>query len=451
MLSPPLKRLLSAPGSGAWPLVLLLAGGCFAPTDRPQPTSSVELRSDPFLVASTTGYTQVVEPAAAAALERAFQELLEGGSGAAAVAAAEELTADATAWAPATVLAAQGYYVDGDCLRAIDTLAEVVERYPGFTAAQLIVGHCRERAADLPGAAAAYVAVSGGNSLARARLSSIAPQARDAAVARIRSWLAGGRTEAARLALDSLQGWAPRDLATLSVVAELAAAIGDRALELATVRLLAKERPERALLVRQAALEMAVGDAGAGLQLLEDLRRDYPQDAAIVDSLEQARFAWRTTMLPGPARALGSKPELARGQWAQLLYWVFPGVRYARPAEAVIANDVLDHDCRTEIVRVVNLGIMEVDPNLHAFQPDSSAQRIDALRSLLRLLARDPRAQSCLGGATVGARLSVESACALSARCGLIEEVGDCVPTASLSGPVAMTLARKAARRLERQ
>lgn len=392
----------------------------------------------------------MLAPASAEALEIAFRDFIRGGEAGSALAAALELQQRSDAVDPATVLAAQAQFAAGSCGAVVDSLAPLVERSPRYVAAQLLLGHCREELGDLPGAALAYSEVADGATYAAARVAVLGPQAREAAVERIRAWAAGGEKDAARAALIELQRWAPRDVETLAVVSGLASALGDGRLELEAVRALVQnDAVDRALLERQATLELELGDSGVGLRILEELSREFPGDAALAENLGRARFAWRLTMLPEPARGLGKSPELNRGQLAALLYWVFPGVRYTRPAEATIANDILDHIHRTEIVRVVNLGIMEVDPNLHSFSPDVAATRADALRGLLRLLRRSG-GRECLDGTSLGAGLSIESACHLATRCGLLVEPGDCLPQAGLSGSTAMSFARVASRLLEK-
>jgi tetratricopeptide (TPR) repeat protein len=406
---------------------------------------------DPFLVAPTTGYGIAIPSASASALERGYLALVRGTGADEALAVALALEGDPIAGPPAVVLAAQANQSLGRCSLSIERLDEIAERHPDYVAALLILGRCREQLGDLPGAATAYQRIASGDNLASARLAQIAPAAQAVAVDRIRSWLAAGRLEEARTALQSLRLWAPRDRATLEQISELAEAVDDPRSALALLReLTAAGEGGVALRQRRAALELEFGDAGAGLRILEELAAAQPGDAELGEALERARFAWRLTMLPEQARRLASEPTLDRSQLATLLYWVFPSVRYGRPpADAVIANDVLDHEHRAEIVRIVNLGIMKIDPNLHAFRPRAQAQRVDALSGLLRVLEQSPESAACLGGATVAADLSLESTCSLATQCGLLADLGDCLPQAPLSGPAAMGLVRSTARRLE--
>ena len=435
------------PRRGRW-LALLLLAACAAPVERPDIGSTPRVLRDPFLVAPTTGYRETLGAEQASALEAAYRSLMRGDHPDSVLQVAMALDVEA-AGPPAVVLAAQAYYAQGQCGQAMDRLTDVARLNPGFLAADLILGRCREELGDLPGAADAYERASDQSPAASARLAGLAPQARDVAVARIRGWLDNGMDDEARLGIEALERWAPRDTETMSAMRELAERAGDQRLELQMARALTEGGGERDLLVRRAELELEVGDAGSGLRILEDLVVRYPEDAGVAQGLERARFAWRVSMLPRQAQVLASNPALNRSELATLFYWVFPSVRHGRPSEAIIANDIFDHEHREEIMRIVNLGIMEIDPNLHAFRPDAGARRLDALRGMLRVLSQKGSDQRCLAGTTVDVKTSIESICSLAARCGLLEEAGDCLPLAVLSGPSAMKLARNTTGRLE--
>ena len=130
------------------------------------------------------------------------------------------------------------------------------------------------------------------------------------------------------------------------------------------------------------------GDPGAGLKIVQDLAARNPGDPDLARSLEAAKFRWRLSQLPKDVQGVASKPELNKGDLSVLLYWLAPQVRNSRPTAGRIATDVLDHPHREEIVRVVNLGLMEVDPTQHRFYPGSPVRRGQALRVVLRTLAR---------------------------------------------------------------
>jgi hypothetical protein len=130
---------------------------------------------------------------------------------------------------------------------------------------------------------------------------------------------------------------------------------------------------------------------------------------------------------------------------AVLLFWLVPEVRYGRPSEAHIATDVLEHPQRDEIVRVVSLGLIEVDETLHRFSPGAPARSLTALRSVVRLLSRfGGTAAACLGDGAANPQLSQRSLCEAAERCHLFAEEGDCPPGDPLSGEEAVELIRRA-------
>jgi hypothetical protein len=174
------------------------------------------------------------------------------------------------------------------------------------------------------------------------------------------------------------------------------------------------------------------------VEVYEELARRHPADRELQARLAAAKFRWRLALLPAEVRDLGERPLLTRSDFALLLYWAVPEVRYGRAAGARIAADVLDHPQREAIVRVVNLGLLDVHPTLHRFAPDAELARVDALTALLRLLAGHEGRVACVAAA--GVAPAREGACALAAGCRLIADPGDCLPGAPLSGAEALGL-----------
>ncbi len=251
--------------------------------------------------------------------------------------------------------------------------------------------------------------------------------------------------ERAAQQLARLEAWAPGATSTLQGARRLAAARGDTRAELGTVRELRRRLPQDAQLRdRLATLEVAVGDPGAGISLLQEMAAERPGDATLAARLSRARFRWRLVLLPSEVRALIRTPELERSEMAALIYWLFPSVRYARPQSARIANDVFDHDFREEIVRVINLDVMDIDPGLHEFGPAEPVTRAESLAAVLRVVAAARPDEACVGAVAGRERLSWPIACAAAASCGLVPEEADCLPAATLSGAEAVEICRRA-------
>jgi hypothetical protein len=192
-----------------------------------------------------------------------------------------------------------------------------------------------------------------------------------------------------------------------------------------------------------------VGDPGAGLKIVEGLAERHPKDPALAEKLAAAKFRWRLSLLPQAVRDVAARPDLSRADLAVLLYWLVPQVRYARPSEGRIATDVLDHPQRDEIVRVVNLGLLDVEETLHRFSPGAPVRRATALRAVVRLL-QSFGGGACLGDDAANPQPSQALACDLAARCALLAAEDDCRPGDPLSGGDAVEMIRRALKHLGR-
>jgi hypothetical protein len=137
-------------------------------------------------------------------------------------------------------------------------------------------------------------------------------------------------------------------------------------------------------------------------------------------------------------RAFLDKSELDRADFAVLLYWLSSEVRYGRPVAGRIATDILDHPHREEIVRVVNLGIMDVDSTLHRFSPAAPMRHGAAVRTLGRMLVGFGRDLACAH------EENPPTACSAATRCQLVEDEEGCESTETVTGEDAVELIRRA-------
>ena len=133
--------------------------------------------------------------------------------------------------------------------------------------------------------------------------------------------------------------------------------------------------------------------------------------------------------------------EIDRADFSTLLYWLIPRVRSSQINNPPIAGDILDHPRRDVILRVLSLGLMDIDETLHRFEPLEPAKRVTVLGALL---ATAPGNHSCLGESqALAIDRSWSSVCRLAARCRLIPEAPDCRATAAVSGAEALDLIRR--------
>jgi len=179
-----------------------------------------------------------------------------------------------------------------------------------------------------------------------------------------------------------------------------------------------------------------------GLQVVQDLYDHNPDDPGLTEKLAAAKFRWRLSLLPRLVQEVAAKPELNKADLAVLLYWLIPAVRYAHPTSGRIATDILDHPRQEEIVRVVNLGLMDVDATLHRFSPGATVRWGTALRSLTHVLEEFGDDLPCLAGGGKGQ--AAGAVCTAAASCELVPSVEDCQMAAPLSGADAVELIRRA-------
>ncbi|MCP4203807.1 MAG: hypothetical protein GY769_17955 [bacterium] len=417
----------------------ILAAGCAVPT-APAPTTGLESREAAYLQSPLIGYPRSLSASEAETLRSAHRSLLAGENAAAVAEVALMLLEANPDLDPAQILWAQSDFISGHYAAAFDRAHPVAERFPDYLGAQLVAGRSAEKLDRIKSAFEAYRRIADRSGLANRRAEELFPRAIEIAVLRTEDLLEKGRVEEAGAELEQLESWASDEIRTLELVARYSAVAGAPERELTAVKRLIEFDPSDELLRRRARLEMEAGDAGEGLRILEELTRQNPEDYELALELDRAKFRWRLDLLPAEVRGLLELPELTRADFAKLLFWLFPDVRYGRSSQGRIASDILDHPHRQEIARVINLNLMTVDSTLHLFHPERSLRRQDGLESVLRILSRRRPRPACLGSADPSLRMSVERLCALAARCGFFPESGDCLPEATASGRFVETI-----------
>jgi tetratricopeptide (TPR) repeat protein len=386
-----------------------------------------------YVVDPLSGYSPEVDSDRRSRIESAWRAFMDESDVAGATETAMDLLEEAPEFHPALVLAAQVDFASGDDQAVIDRLLPVSDALPGYTASQLLLGRAAERLSDIPLAYAAYRAVATRNPLALKRTGELHPRALEIVSNRLQEALRQGEVVRAEEQLSRLREWAPSETLTLEGIQAVAVARGDLRAELAATQELSSRRPDDpALRERRAELELSVGDPGQGLQIVQELAARHPGDPRWAERLDSAKFRWRLTQLPRSVQEVAAKSELTKADFALLLYWLVPDVRNSRPTAGRIASDVLDHPHREEIVRVANLGLLEIDPTLHRFFPSAPVRRSVALRTLTRMVSRFDKKVSCPG-----------ETCEAAAQCRLVLPEEECRPSEALSGSDGVELIRR--------
>ncbi len=409
------------------------------------PETTVRPLDLPFLVTPDDGYPLTMDAARSGALRDAFASLrLERDANAATVGAEALLAADPT-FHPADVLLAQVALVNGSAVEALARLDAVVAAVPDYLAAQVVRGFAAEGAGDPLIAFESFSTAAERQPDWADQAQRLQPRAIEILVNRIDDALVRGHVERGAESFARLERWAPADPETAEARWWLAIARDDVTEEreaLETLLLFDSER--RDVLERLAALDVDAGELQKGLARYEALMIRFPDDPSLIEQVDRARFRWRLSNLPPVVHELAEAPELTRANFATLLYWLIPEVRYSELRDPPIATDILSHERRDEIMRVVNLDLLRVNETIHRFRPDNAVERRHVLEALLILLSRAPQPFACLE-ATKGVDLhsSTSITCESSARCGLILDAAGCLPTARVAGDEVLDLFRR--------
>ncbi|MEM7584919.1 MAG: hypothetical protein AAF560_16115 [Acidobacteriota bacterium] len=389
------------------------------------------------------GYPLTASDDQAAALEEAYEALRLGGELAAAEAAAQQLLESDAGFLPARVLLAQARYWERRDQEVIAQVGPVVDELPEYTAAQLLIGGAAQRAGDVPVAFEAFAQLGDqGHEEAGQRAAAIKPRALEIVFNELEYEVGRGHVETAEQHLAWLEYWGEDSLELYRGQRLVAVEQGDLERELAAVRALGQRTGELDDLRREGQLELQIGDVRSGLDRLEALHQQFPDDEPTRDLLDEAKFLWRLQLLPADVQETGRKHELSRSDAATLLYWLVPGVRFSQVTNPPIAADILDHPSREVILKVLNLGLMHVDETRHLFEPEASATEVEVLFALLELLSSSGRF-ACLSDASVlDVDASWRSICHLASACQLISSQADCTPSA-IAGRDALELIRR--------
>jgi tetratricopeptide (TPR) repeat protein len=433
---------------GAWlALGLLVAlgcalGACGGMDVTPEPGVPASQRD--FLLDPFAGPVDTLDQSVRQRIETAYRSMLESGDPSVAATTAQALLALDPELAPARVLAAQADFVARRYAAVIGRLEGRLDD-DGTLAGLLVLGRAAELDGLIPLAFDAYRRAALRNAVAARRANTLRDRAQEAVLEELDASLARGHFAEAAAKVAVLESWASGERVALEARRRFARAGDDRRGELEALRLLAQVDDEPELLERLGLLELEVGDARSGLEIFEELVRRSPDEPRLEDLLSQAKFLWRLEMLPPQAQELVQRSELSRGDFATLLYWLVPNMRSGGSGEARIATDVLDHPQRDAIVRVLNLGIMEVeDDTLHRFAPDLPVARVDALDALLRIPLEFGDDVQCVRDLAVLSQVTASYVCQTAARCGLVPSTQDCLPAATLGGREALDLVRRA-------
>ena len=292
-------------------------------------------------------------------------------------------------------------------------------------------GEAHARTADAVGAAELYdraAAAAPNKPGLAARAEDLRRAAAEALLDEAQRSAETGERDAARRQVARALGWTSRSLPILVRAGDVECEAGDREQALAYYREAMGLGPvDTAVAERAGDLALELQDYATAVSIFDSLATRDPRFAARADA---ARLAFRVANWPDAEREAARSRRLSRSGAALLVWWVFPEVRDARVESAgVVATDVLERRDSRVMMRVVSLGLLEVDPDTHRVRPDALLTRAAAARLMLLLasrLARSGPAPECFQGAP-GAGKGGREAIRVAVRCELLSESGGSV------------------------
>jgi tetratricopeptide (TPR) repeat protein len=105
------------------------------------------------------------------------------------------------------------------------------------------------------------------------------------------------------------------------------------------------------------------------------------------ERLEQIKEEWSMANMPPQFRQALESPAVTRGDFAILLYWLVPSVRFAQNlGSPPIAIDIENVSGREEIIRAITIGLFDVDPVTRRVSPGRIVPASRLAHNLARLL-----------------------------------------------------------------
>jgi len=149
-------------------------------------------------------------------------------------------------------------------------------------------------------------------------------------------------------------------------------------------------------------VQEALAEIDLGRGRFEDAVKRYERlsartrDPRYAQRLEQIKSEWSSQNIPAYVHEAGQTESLSRADFAVLLYWTVPSIRFAQNLNTPpIAIDVADVAGRDEVVRAIAIGLYEVDAVTRRVSPGRpiSASRLTILTARVLALRGAPCAR----------------------------------------------------------
>lgn len=342
-----------------------LATGC---ATTPPPPAAAPTGADRYLVDPRLGYDGAVAPAATTRFDEAWRWVLSGNE-----AQAREKLADLLrrepGFPPAILAGAALDIRAGRYDAALDAIAVVKQRVQNYTAAEIYEAEIAARQNRTRAAWDLYRSIVNRPGV---------PPVASERLAELRAALLSELYAAAQAATGEESIRLLRETLTVDP-----GAVEPRVL-LAT-RLVELRRFEEARRELDPLLDSSADRSDVQSLLAEiDFGRGRYQEALVryerlarrtndpryAERLEVIKQEWNLANMPAHYRAALQSSAVTREQFATLLYWTVPAIRFAQNlGTPPIAVDVQDVEGREEIIRAIAIGLFQVDPVTRTVSP----------------------------------------------------------------------------------
>ena len=206
----------------------------------------------------------------------------------------------------------------------------------------------------------------------------------EAAIARAGSLSAEGKKAEAILMLQKALEVAPELSPVRLELADLLVESGRRTEALSVLGAVLDS--DRNITMRVAAIRFEDGDLDGAEMALRRGLRDVAEDAEGAALLARIRERRASLALPEPLRAIGEAARITRAELAALVVERIESLKSKKPvAVGEVASDLSRTWARPQVLRALELGLMEVYPN-HTFQPSGVVRRGELATVAARVL-----------------------------------------------------------------
>jgi tetratricopeptide (TPR) repeat protein len=139
--------------------------------------------------------------------------------------------------------------------------------------------------------------------------------------------------------------------------------------------LAAAQDADRNIAIRIASIRFEDGDLDGAEMALRRGLKDVAEDTEGAALLARIKDRRASLALPEPLRAIGDAPRITRAELAALVVEKVEALKSRKPtARGEVASDLSRTWARPQVLRALDLGLMDVYPN-HTFQPSGVVRR----------------------------------------------------------------------------